>query len=129
MLLALRHPRLWLVSGWILVVLSVIASIVPAHELPSLGGISDKTEHIVGYAVLALWFAGIYPRARYPLIGVALLVMGIVIEGLQGAMNVGREADLTDVYANTIGIVCGLLLALAWLGGWAQRVEAWTKRS
>ena len=50
MLLALRHPRLWLVSGWMLIVVAVIASLVPAHELPKLGGISDKIEHIVGYA-------------------------------------------------------------------------------
>ena len=32
-------------------------------------------------------------ESRYPMIGVALLVMGIVIEGLQGAMNLGRQAD------------------------------------
>jgi VanZ family protein len=129
MLLALRHPRLWLVSGWIMVVLAVIASIVPAHDLPKLGGVSDKLEHAVCYFVLAVWFAGIYPKARYPMIGVGLLVMGIVIEGLQGAMKVGREADLRDVYANSLGIACGLTLALAWLGGWAQRIEAWTRRS
>lgn len=129
MLLSLRHPRLWLVFGWILIVGAIIANLVPAHELPTLGGISDKTEHIVGYAVLALWFAGIYPRTRYPMIGVGLLVMGIVIEGLQGAMHLGRQADLTDVYANTIGIVCGLLLGLVWLGGWAMRVEALTRKS
>ena len=128
MLLALRHPRLWLVFGWILIVGAIIANLVPAHDLPKLGGISDKAEHIAGYAVLSLWFAGIYPRTRYPMIGVALLVMGIVIEGLQGAMHLGRQADLTDVYANTIGIVVGLLLALVWLGGWAQRVEALTER-
>jgi VanZ family protein len=128
MLLALRHPRLWLVSGWILVALAVIASIVPPTELPKLGGISDKLEHAVVYSVLALWFAGIYPKSRYPLIGVGLLVMGIVIEGLQGAMNLGRQADMRDVYANSLGIVSGLLLALIWLGGWAQRVEAWTKK-
>jgi VanZ family protein len=128
MLLALRHPRLWLVSGWILVVLAVVASIVPVSELPKMGGISDKFEHVVGYSVLTLWFAGIYPKARYPMIGVALLVMGIVIEGLQGAMNWGRQADLRDVYANALGVVCGLVLALIWLGGWAQRVETWTKR-
>ena len=128
MLLALRHPRLWLVSGWILVVLAVIVSIMPLSEMPKMGGISDKLEHAVAYSALALWFAGIYPKSRYPLIGVALLVMGIVIEGLQGAMNLGREADMRDVYANTLGIVCGLLLALIWLGGWAQRVESWTKK-
>jgi VanZ family protein len=124
MLLSLRHPRLWLVSGWILVVGAIIASLMPSDRLPTLGGISDKTEHIVGYAVLSLWFAGMYPRSRYPAIGVGLLVMGIVIEGLQGAMHLGRQADLIDVYANTIGIVSGLVLALIWLGGWAQRVEA-----
>ncbi len=129
MLLALRHPRLWLISGWVLVVLAVIASIVPSHDLPKMGGVSDKFEHVVGYSVLALWFAGIYPKSRYPMIAIALLVMGIVIEGLQGAMHVGREADLRDVYANCVGIVGGLTLALAWLGGWAQRVETWTKRS
>ena len=128
MLLALRHPRLWLVSGWILVVLAVIASIMPLTEMPKVG-VNDKVEHVVAYAVLALWFAGIYPKSRYPMIGVALLIMGIVIEGLQGAMNLGRQADLRDVYANTIGIVTGLLLALIWLGGWAQRVEALTKKS
>jgi len=93
-----------------------------------MGGISDKGEHIIGYAVLAVWFAGIYPRARYPAIGIALLVMGIVIEGLQGAMHLGRQADLRDVYANTIGIVTGLVLALAWLHGWAQRVEDLTRK-
>ena len=129
MLLALRHPRLWLVSGWILVVLATIASLVPAHELPKMGGLSDKSEHIVGYLVLALWFAGIYPKSRYPMIGFALLIMGIAIEALQGAMHVGREADLLDVYANAIGVVCGLTLALAWFGGWAQRVESWTRKS
>jgi glycopeptide antibiotics resistance protein len=62
------------------------------------------------------------------MIGVGLLLMGIVIEGLQGAMHLGRQADIHDVYANTIGILCGLTLALVWLGGWAMRVEALTKK-
>jgi VanZ family protein len=128
MLLSLRHPRLWLVSGWILVILAVIASLVPMHDLPKVGGLNDKLEHIIGYSVLALYFAGMYPKSRYPMIGIALLVMGIVIEGLQGAMKLGRQADLRDVYANTMGIVCGLTLALIWLGGWAQRVEALARK-
>ena len=128
MLLALRHPRLWLVCGWLLIVGAFIANLMPQHDLPRLGGISDKLEHIVGYGVLALWFAGIYPRTRYPAIGVALLAMGILIEGLQGAMHLGRQADLRDVYANSIGILCGLALALIWLGGWAMRVEALARK-
>jgi VanZ family protein len=128
MLLALRHPRLWLVSGWILVLLAIISSLVPVHDLPKLGGINDKIEHVLGYSALALWFAGIYPRSNYPMIGFALLIMGIGIEALQGAMHVGREADLRDVYANAIGVVCGLTLALAWLGGWAMRIDSATRK-
>lgn len=129
MLLALRHPRLWLVTGWILIVLSVIVSIVPAQHLPQPPGISDKAEHLVAYALLSLWFAGIYPRSRYIAIAVGLFVMGIAIEWVQGAMNLGRQADLRDVIANSVGICAGLVLALAWLGGWAQRVEVWTRKS
>lgn len=128
MLLALRHPRLWLVCGWLLVAGAIIVNLMPAHDLPRLGGINDKVEHIVGYLVLSLWFAGVYPRTRYPMIGVALLVMGIAIEGLQGAMHMGRQADITDVYANTVGIVAGLTLALLWLGGWAMRIEALARK-
>ena len=38
MLLALRHPRLWLVSGWLLIIVAVIANLMPSHDLPNLGG-------------------------------------------------------------------------------------------
>jgi hypothetical protein len=62
------------------------------------------------------------------MIGFGLLLMGISIEAMQGAMHLGREADLRDVYANAVGTVCGLALALAWLGGWAMRVESLTRK-
>jgi VanZ family protein len=129
MLLALRHPRVWLVTGWLLVVLAVIASIMPLQHLPKPPGITDKMEHAAVYALLALWFAGIYPRSRYVLIAIGLFLMGIVIEWAQGAMQLGRQSDLRDVVANSIGIAAGLTLALLWLGGWAQRVENWTRKS
>jgi VanZ family protein len=127
MLLSLRHPRLWLVTGWILVMFSVIASIVPSHDLPKVPGVTDKVEHIVGYALLALWFAGIYPRSRYGVIAVGLFIMGVAMEWLQAVTHLGRQADVRDVVANSVGIATGLMLALLWLGGWAQRVEEWTR--
>lgn len=126
--LALRYPRLWLLSGWTLVVLAIIVSVLPVHRLPHPSGVDDKVEHMVGYAVLSLWFAGIYPKSRYMIIAIGLFVMGVAIEWAQGAMHLGRQADVRDVVANTAGILSGLTLALVWLGGWAQRVEAWTKR-
>jgi VanZ family protein len=129
MLLPLRHPRFWLVLGWCFVVLATIASIVPPSRLPTPPGLNDKVEHIAGYALLTLWFTGIYPRSRYVVIALCLFAMGVAIEWLQGSMHVGRQADVHDVIANCVGIGAGLLLASAWLGGWAQRVEGWTRRT
>ncbi|MGH8187290.1 MAG: VanZ family protein [Steroidobacteraceae bacterium] len=129
MLLALRHPRVWLAMGWLLVFLATIASIVPLRNVPKPPGVTDKMEHAVAYGLLAIWFAGIYPRSRYVMIGIGLFLMGIAIEWAQSAMQLGRESDFRDVVANSIGIVAGLTLALIWLGGWAQRVEGWTRKS
>lgn len=129
MLLPLRHPRIWLVLGWVLTVLAIVASLVPIQQLPKPPGVNDKMEHFAAYALLALWFAGIYPRSRYAVIAVGLFVLGIAIEWAQGAMHLGRQADLRDVVANSVGIAAGLTLALLWLGGWAQRVESWTRRA
>lgn len=122
-MLPLRFPRLWLSLGWLAIVLAIIVCLVPAHELPQ-PGLSDKSEHFICYLVLSCWFAGIYPRSRYWLIGVGLLVMGVLIEFAQGAMGWGRQADARDVFANSTGIVAGLLLCWWWLGGWTQRVES-----
>jgi VanZ family protein len=123
MLLPLRYPRFWLAAGWSLIAIATIASLLPSQNLPNMGS-SDKVHHMVAYASMALWFSGIYPRSRYPLIGVLLFVLGLAIEGAQGAMGLGRQADLHDLLANATGIAAGLIVALLGLGGWAQRVEA-----
>jgi VanZ family protein len=124
-MLALRFPRFWLVLGWLLVFLALFVCLVPPGT-PGMSGlfaINDKVAHAVGYMALTLWFAGMYPRSRYPLIGIALFAMGVMVEFLQGWMSVGRNRDALDVLANTTGIAIGLGLALSVLNGWTQRVE------
>lgn len=125
-MLAVRHPRSWLVIGWTLVVLAVLVSLLPGKELPHTG-MNDKFEHSITYALLALWFAGIYPRSRYIVIAIALFIMGVGIEWAQGAMHLGRQTDVRDVVANTGGIAIGLTLALIGLGGWAEWIDGWTR--
>ena len=121
-MLDLRFARAWLAMGWFLIIATFIVCLVPGHDLPSTG-ISDKWEHTIAYSVLTLWFVGIYRRSRYLRIAGALVVMGIVIELLQGAMNLGRQCDYRDVIANSSGVVVGMLAALAGIGGWARWVE------
>ena len=127
MRLLLRHPWLWLGLGWLFVALAVIASLVPGQKLPDTH-MGDKWQHSIGYALLTLWFAGIYPKASYWKVGGAMVALGIAIEIAQGAMPFGRQMDIRDVGANSIGIVIGLMLALIGVGGWAQKIEAWTRK-
>jgi len=128
MLATLRHPRIWQVIGWLLVVCAVILSLAPGPALPNVS-MNDKVAHATIYAVLALWFAGLYPRSRYVWIALCLFALGVFIEFVQGAMALGRQRDYLDVIANSAGICVGLTLALFWLGNWVQLVEGWTRRS
>jgi VanZ family protein len=121
-MLPLRFPRLWLGLGWAAVVFAIVVCLVPVTKLPS-ANLSDKTEHFTAYLMLSLWFAGIYPRTRYWVIALGLLLLGVLIEFAQGAMHLGRHADALDVFANSTGIVAGLTLSWLGLGGWAQWVE------
>lgn len=126
MLLPLKHPRVWLVIGWAMVALAILVSLLPGGKLPPTG-VNDKFGHGLVYTLLAVWFAGIYPRSRYLVIGLGLFLMGVAVEWAQGAMNLGRQSDFRDVIANSVGISMGLCLALVWLGGWVQRLEARAK--
>ena len=107
---------------------ALLVSLLPGESLPSTG-MSDKLEHAIAYAILALWFAGIYPRSRYGLIALGLFIMGVGVEFAPGAMHLGRHADARDVVANTSGIAIGLTLALTVVGSWAQRLETLLNRS
>ena len=124
----LRHPWLWQVLGWLLVIGAITLSLLPSTQLPPINA-NDKVEHALTYCVLSLWFAGLYPRSSYIVIGGLLFFMGVGIEWAQGAMALGRQRDYLDVIANSVGIFVGLVLALFWLGDWVQRIERWTRRS
>jgi VanZ family protein len=122
MLLPLRYPRLWLLAAWSLVAVAIFASVMPVQKLPEVAT-SDKVQHMAAYAMLAVWFAGIYPKSRYAWIAVGLFILGVAIEGAQGVMGFGRQADFYDMAANASGIAAGLFAAWLGLGGRAMRVE------
>lgn len=122
-MLPLKHPNVWRILGWLLIVGVVAASLGPWGF--SLLGLrpNDKTLHLVVYFILAVWFAGMYRRTRYPLIAAGLLFMGGMLEVAQEF--VGRHAELKDFYANAAGVAAGLLLAGTLMAGWCLRVERW----
>jgi len=123
MLRELRFPTLWLIAGWLAVIAALAVCLAPAKyvEVPN---VNDKVEHAAGFALLVLWFTGIYPRSRYWLVASGFLLLGILIEILQGDMNWGRHSDVHDVYADAAGIVAGVLLALTPLARWPRWIES-----
>ncbi|HVY67189.1 MAG TPA: VanZ family protein [Gammaproteobacteria bacterium] len=119
----LRHPRVWLALGWLMVAGVVIASLVPARTVEFLvGDLNDKLEHSVAYAALMVWFGGMFRKSLQVWIGMVLVVLGGVIELLQG-LTPTRTPDVLDLAADSIGVLIALALSLTLLHGWCQRIE------
>ncbi len=131
-MLPLRYVRHWQLGSVILLLLVLIAALMPAavwfwsDGLPVAEWLRnvDKWAHGLTFVVLAIWFAGQYSRAAYWRIALGLLAFGMLIEVLQGLVRY-RMAEWLDVGADALGILIGLLLALAGLGGWCLRFEEW----
>jgi VanZ family protein len=119
----LRLRWLWRAGAAGLLAALVTLCLLPASEVPSLG-VSDGIEHAAGYFVLMLWLAGLSARARWLVVALALVALGVGLEWLQGALGRGRVAEARDVAANTLGVAFGVALAFAGLGDWMRWVEA-----
>ena len=123
-MLPLRFPWFWLMVGWLLVLGVSIGSLIPQSALELVGrfDIPDKLLHAGSYGALMMWFSGLYARRYYWILIVVLLLLGLVLEFVQRALGY-RSFELMDIAANLSGIIVGTAAALAWLGGWCQRIE------
>ena len=133
-MLPLRHAVGWRIAGAALLVFVLAATMVPATWLiPARRDLIPQIEHLdkwlhgLTFVFLAVWFAGQYRPRSYWRIGLGLILLGLLIEGGQGLV-VYRSADWFDIAANTAGIIVGLTIATAGLGGWSLRVEEWYAR-
>jgi VanZ family protein len=107
----LRRAATWrALLALMLVVISWLAfAPVPFNdgELPL-----DKARHLLAFAALAWVAAQGWGRARQAAIAMALLAYGVFIELVQSQVP-GRHASTSDVLADALGIVLGLLAARA----------------
>lgn len=91
----------------------------PVPDTP--GGIWDKAQHFIAFYVLAgLGALGFAKRSTW-LLAVGLVVLGALIEILQGTPLIHRDAEFFDLVADTLGVgaaLCPMLLPTlrAWLG-------------
>ncbi len=130
-MLPLRHARLWRTADVILLLIVLAFALTPGLWFleDSLGSIdwikhADKWLHGMTFLLLAVWYAGQYRRRSYWRIAVGLLAFGVFIELCQRALSY-RTADWLDMAANGLGILVGLLIAIAGAGGWCLDLERW----
>lgn len=117
-----EHLRRWYLLGVLLVLVVIYLSLAPQQELPPVG-FNDKWEHVLAYFGLTVWFGGLYPVRRYPQLVAGLVVLGGALEFAQGAMQMGRSADLRDFIAGCLGVGIALLLLFLGLRHWATWIE------
>ncbi|MBT8384103.1 MAG: VanZ family protein [Bacteroidia bacterium] len=71
---------------------------------------SDKIGHSLAYFMLSFsWFFALKKRFNNILIIALLISYGIIIEVLQEVLTAYRQGDLTDVLANSIGVILAYL--------------------
>lgn len=133
-MLPLRHARWWRVVSVLILVFSLIAAMSPEFWFFDNRGKAllwfqnaDKWLHWLAFVVLSVWFSGIVEKRRYWLVALGLMLFGFLVEFCQLQVSY-RTADWLDIMANTLGIIVGLTIAVAGLGGWGPRFEDWFSR-
>jgi VanZ family protein len=116
--MTLSHPQPgWLRWFWIFALAWVIVgSLAPASSplmvMVARLHVSDKVLHFSAYLLLAsLPVASFRSRRRGIVTGLLMALMGAALEGGQ-TFSPGRNVELADVFANNLGVVCGLLVGL-----------------
>ena len=97
----------WIIFTLFILLVITILSLWPLEELPSIPG-TDKTHHLIAYAILMLPTALRKPD-RWILLGLFFIAYSGAIELLQPYVN--RYGEWLDMLANTAGVVCGLIIS------------------
>jgi len=116
---------MWLALGWFAVCLLIYQSLNPSPpELPE-WPLADKMAHFLVYAWIMLWFGFIYrPGKKYLILGLSLVLLGVILEILQGASGY-RSMEALDASFNALGVFAGWLLARTRLSStllWTERL-------
>lgn len=105
------HPlRALILLAWLAGWVAVLHLSLRPVDMPS--GLSDKSLHFMGYALMTLVPAGFCRRPRALLaVGAATVAGSALIEGLQHLLPY-RSFELLDIVANASGAALGTSLAV-----------------
>ena len=112
--------RLFLILAVLYTIALTVASLITLQGIPELGtDMDDKLYHVLAYMVLLiLWYFTLEkPVSRKQLTYLALscIAFGIIIEAVQGKVNVNRMGDILDIVANIVGVIIGGIISQKWI--------------
>jgi VanZ family protein len=94
---------------WAAAAFAFVMAVLPQPpEVP--GHPSDKVQHVLAFATLALLGSFAYPRTRLIKLLIGLSLFGAVIEIVQAIPMLHRDSDLFDWLADTVAAAAVLLL-------------------
>lgn len=106
MLLLIYIKNYWIAFTVFILAVITTLSLWPLEELPSVPG-SDKTHHLIAYAVL-MFPTALRKPDHWKIIALFFIAYSGVIELLQPYVN--RYGEWLDMAANTMGVICGLFI-------------------
>jgi VanZ family protein len=117
-----RARPLWLLLGWLLVLLVIYLSLTPAPvTLPMREG--DKLSHAFAYFVLMSWFANLYAGASVrAAFAAGFTTLGVILEFVQ-LWTGYRSFEVTDMAASAFGVAVGWVTAPPRLPNYLSLVE------
>lgn len=89
---------------WLLVAFTLIEALIPSRRSLHLFA-SDKLEHGLAFAVLALAATFAFPRLNTLWLAIGLMALGAAIELMQALPFIGRDSDLRDWIADSIAVI------------------------
>ena len=92
----------------------------PPALVPAAQG--DKAGHLLAYFSLGAWFTALargHAGGRW----LALVALGLGLEGLQGLSGGARSVEVGDVLANLLGIAAGALFSRRVWPGWLHYAD------
>jgi VanZ family protein len=105
-----RLPRpLRLALYAIAVLVLAYMTLAPSKDVPGAGLIWDKAEHAIAWAVLTGLGLVLSTKRRW-VIPIFAFAFGAAIEVLQAIMPLGRDGDIFDLMADTVGVATAYFL-------------------
>ncbi|MDY3339355.1 VanZ family protein [Riemerella anatipestifer] len=73
----------------------------------------DKVVHFFTFLILGFLFKVAYYKISFSYFFMIMLSYALLTEILQDEMNYGRSLDVLDLFADTVGVLIGYLMAIA----------------